>query len=336
MSPQRGEAGSVVAGPGVPQDRSHGTMNRMTVPSPERLDAAVRVIVDRLRPDQIILFGSAARGEMTRWSDLDLLVIKNEDDGRADATGHERWQCAEAGGQLDVLVTNRATAERHRLSAAHVHGAALEDGRTVYLRDGATPTPTGPTYTWNGSAMVKTTKYEPDHAADSAEAKWEDASTTRRAADKCEYLQRSIEYAFKALIVADGRRVEHRHELDKLWDQAEAAGGPIAATRDPAQLERLSRYAGDWRYDKTPADEDPEQTWNKNRTTGEAILNHARRRVPQLIEQTRQALASRGPTAAIGGEPPSGPADAPEPAQGAAARQEVRNRRPGTGRPDRP
>lgn len=311
----------------------------MTVPSPERLDAAVRMIVDRLRPDQIILFGSAARGEMTRWSDLDLLVIKNEDDGRADASGHERWQCEEAGGQLDVVVTNRTTAERHRLSAFHVHGAALEDGRTVYLRDGATRIPTGPTYTWNGTAMVKTTKYDPEHASellDTAERRWRTANREEHPVDRCKNLHESIEHAFKAIIVADGRRVEHRHELDKLWDQAEAAGEPIATTRDPEQLERLTRYSGDWRYDKIPADEDPEQTWNKNRATGEDVLNHARRRVPQLIEQTRLAFASRGPTATIGGEPPSGPADAPDPAQGAAARQDARNRRPGTRRPDRP
>ena len=331
MSPQRGEAGSVVAGPGVPKDRSHDTMNRMTVPSPERVDAAVRVIVDRLQPDQIILFGSAARGEMTRSSDLDLLVIKNEDDERADAMGHERWQCAEAGGQLDVLVTDRATAERNRLSAAHVHGAALEDGRTVYLRDGATATPTGPTYTWNGSAMVQTTKYEPEHASellDTAERRWRTANREEHPVDRCKNLHESIEHAFKAIIVADGRRVEHRHELDKLWDQAEAAGEPIATTRDPEQLERLTRYSGDWRYDRIPADEDPEQTWKKNRATGEDVLNHARRCVPQLIEQTRKTLASQGPPTAIGEEPPAGPADAPEPAQGAAARQNDRNHAP--------
>ena len=213
--------------------RTYGTINMMTAPSPERLDAAVRVIVDRLRPDQIILFGSAARGDMTRSSDLDLLVIKDEDGHRAGSTRHECWHCAEAGGQIDVVVTNRATAERHRLSAAHVHGAALEEGHTVYLRDGVAPTPTGPTYTWNGHEMVKTTKYEPEHAEellDDADAKWKDANITIRPVDKCEYLQRSIEYSFKVVIVADGQRVEHRHELDKLWDQAETAG-PCAVDR---------------------------------------------------------------------------------------------------------
>ena len=293
-------------------------------PSAERLDAAVRMVVERLRPDQIILFGSGARGEMTPASDLDLLVI-TDDDGRTDRTRHERWQCAEAGGQIDVVVTNRATAERNRLSAARVHGAALEEGRTVYLRNGATPTPTGPTYTWNGSAMVKTTKYEPDHAAkllDDANAKWKDANITERPVDKCEYLQRSLEHAFKALIVADGRRVEHVHDLDNLWGQAEASGERIDATRDPKQLETLSRYAGRWRYDEIPPDENPAETWENNRATGEDVLKHVRRRVPELIEQTRQALASRGPTVAIGGETPAGADGAPKPAEGAAAQQD--------------
>ena len=35
-----------------------------TTPSTARLDAAVSLIVERLAPDQIILFGSGARREM--------------------------------------------------------------------------------------------------------------------------------------------------------------------------------------------------------------------------------------------------------------------------------
>lgn len=40
------------------------------------LDEIVRRIVDVAHPDRIILFGSAARGEMGPDSDLDLLVVK--------------------------------------------------------------------------------------------------------------------------------------------------------------------------------------------------------------------------------------------------------------------
>ena len=260
---------------------------------------------------------------MTPSSDLDLLVIKNEDGNRSLPTRHERWRCPDSGDQLDVVVMSRAMAERHRMSASYVQGAALEEGRTVYVREAVTPTFTGPTYTWNGVEMVKTTQFKPDHAPkllDKAERKWKDANQTEHPADKCEYLQRSMEHALKALITADGRRIEHTHELDDLWQQAEATGERIGATRNPEQLEKLSRYAGEWRYD-TPGDEDPAATWQENRTTGEDVLNHARRRVPQLIEQTRRALASRTGAGTIGGEAPPNPATPPDPARGAAGRR---------------
>ena len=293
-------------------------------PSSERLDAAVSLIVEKLSPDQIILFGSGARNEMTPSSDLDVLVIKEEDGTGSVPTRHERWRCPDSGDQLDVVVMSRTTAERHRMSASYVQGAALEEGRTLYVREGVTPTATGPTYTWNGVEMVKTTLFEPDHAAellDKAQIKWEDAQRTRGTVEKCEYLQRAMEYALKALVTANGRRIEHTHQLDALWKQAEGTGEPIRATRDPSQLERLSRYAGEWRYD-TPAHEDPEATWEENRTTGEDVLEHARVRVPRLIQETRQRLQSGAGRlhdhVAIGAQPPE-PATRPQPAQGTDA-----------------
>ena len=160
-------------------------------PGPERLNAAVGLIVERLAPDQIILFGSGARGEMTGKSDLDLLVIKDDDGHDPLSARHERWRCPSNGDQLDVVVMTRAAAERYRMSASYVQGAALEEGRTLYLREGVTPTATGPVYTWNGVAMVKTTQFEPDHAAellDKARRKWVDANRTEHPADRCEYL----------------------------------------------------------------------------------------------------------------------------------------------------
>ena len=143
--------------------------------------------------------------------------------------------------------------------------------------------------------MVKTTRFEPDHAAellDKARRKWIDANRTEHPADRCEYLHQSMEYSLKALITADGRRIQHTHQLDHLWTQAQATGERIHATGNPEQLQKLSRYAGGWRYD-TPADENPEATWQENRTTGEDLLTHARQRVPQLIEQTQHALANQ-------------------------------------------
>ena len=53
----------------------------------DRLAAAVNAVADRYDPDQIILFGSAARGEMTEGSDIDLLVINDHRHPEANAPG---------------------------------------------------------------------------------------------------------------------------------------------------------------------------------------------------------------------------------------------------------
>jgi len=50
-------------------------MNVRTV-SLDMLDEIVKRVVAVADPDKIILFGSAARGEMGPNSDLDLLIIK--------------------------------------------------------------------------------------------------------------------------------------------------------------------------------------------------------------------------------------------------------------------
>ena len=264
-------------------------MTARTSLTDSRLNAAIGLVVSEIDPDQIILFGSAARNEMTPASDIDLLAIRRESGGK---TSQEHWKCTETGDRLDVVIMDRATAERHRLSAYYVQGAALEEGRTVYARPSAKRLATGPNYCWNGKATVGTTKFEPDHAKtllEKAERRWKDANRTEHPADKCEFLQQAVEGALKALIVANGRRVEHTHELNDLWTQAETDSDRIAAAGDPAALEKLSRYAGAWRYE-VPNEEDPGGTWEENRRTGEDIINDARRRVPTLVAETRREL----------------------------------------------
>ena len=53
------------------------TPAKPTAPDPTRLDATVAEVVRKLDPEQIVLFGSAARKEMAADSDVDLLVIRD-------------------------------------------------------------------------------------------------------------------------------------------------------------------------------------------------------------------------------------------------------------------
>ena len=48
-----------------------------TAVTPRLIRAYARQIAERFQPDKIILFGSAARGEMRADSDIDVLVLGN-------------------------------------------------------------------------------------------------------------------------------------------------------------------------------------------------------------------------------------------------------------------
>ena len=51
--------------------------NRAGTLDPRTLDEIVRRVVEVAQPERIVLFGSAARGDMTRHSDVDLLIVKD-------------------------------------------------------------------------------------------------------------------------------------------------------------------------------------------------------------------------------------------------------------------
>ena len=98
---------------------------------PRVLDEIVRRVVEVARPERIILFGSAARGEMGPHSDVDLLVIANVED-RLGAMGriHRRLRGEHAA--VDVVVVTPADVARYGDSHALIIKPALQEGRVVY------------------------------------------------------------------------------------------------------------------------------------------------------------------------------------------------------------
>lgn len=96
------------------------------------LDEIVRRIVEVAAPEKIILFGSAARGQMGPHSDVDLLVIK--------AGAHRRRLTQEiyrgllgVGQAVDVVVVTPEDVERYRESIGLVIEPALREGKTIYV-----------------------------------------------------------------------------------------------------------------------------------------------------------------------------------------------------------
>jgi len=85
-------------------------------------------------PQQIILFGSQARGDARLDSDLDLLVIKEEmESPRAEAA---RIYRALAGLSIpvDIVVARSDYVRRHRDVVGTVVRPALREGRVLYAR----------------------------------------------------------------------------------------------------------------------------------------------------------------------------------------------------------
>jgi predicted nucleotidyltransferase len=97
----------------------------------EEITQRIRVISD---PEEIILFGSAARGEASPDSDLDLLVVKAEvDSTRAEAARIYR-ELADLPVPVDVVVVRQAYVERYGDLVGTVVRPALREGRVLYAR----------------------------------------------------------------------------------------------------------------------------------------------------------------------------------------------------------
>jgi uncharacterized protein len=91
-------------------------------------------IIDISDPQQIILFGSQARGDAGPDSDLDLLVVKEAvETPRAEAARIYR-ALASLRVPVDVVVARSDTVRRHRDVVGTIVRPALREGKVLYAR----------------------------------------------------------------------------------------------------------------------------------------------------------------------------------------------------------
>ena len=95
------------------------------------LDDVIERIVDVAAPEKIILFGSAARGETGRNSDLDLLIVKDGAD-ELDLMARIYKRLHGVGAAVDAMVVSSQDVERFKDSHALVIKPALREGTVVY------------------------------------------------------------------------------------------------------------------------------------------------------------------------------------------------------------
>lgn len=101
-------------------------------PKPEVLDEIVKRVVEAAEPDKIIMFGSAARGEMGPDSDIDLLVIKGGKFNRWRLTTDIYRQLRGKGAPVDIVVVTPDEVRLYGDSPYLIIRPALTDGKIVY------------------------------------------------------------------------------------------------------------------------------------------------------------------------------------------------------------
>jgi len=96
------------------------------------LNEVVRRVLTVAHPDRIILFGSAATGQMTKDSDIDLLIVEP-----APANTHERRVAirdavGDVGYPVDVIVMRTERFERTKRFIGGIAYPANKYGRVIY------------------------------------------------------------------------------------------------------------------------------------------------------------------------------------------------------------
>ncbi|MGH7894453.1 MAG: nucleotidyltransferase domain-containing protein [Candidatus Binatia bacterium] len=114
------------------------------------LETVTHALVARFAPERIVLFGSFARGDQNRASDLDVVVIAHSALPFCDRIGEALAACYASSGRLPVEALVYTPAEWRRMIAAGSSFARLveREGRVLYEREsqsdrGTTVAPAG-------------------------------------------------------------------------------------------------------------------------------------------------------------------------------------------------
>jgi len=102
------------------------------------ISAIVKTIAEEVRPRQIYVFGSCAKGTNSACSDLDLLIVKDQDFD----SGQTRWNELKRIRRVlrpfrvpkDILLYSQGELEKWRCSLNHIVAHAMREGRLVYDR----------------------------------------------------------------------------------------------------------------------------------------------------------------------------------------------------------
>ena len=199
-------------------------------------------VVEYFKPQRVILFGSRARGEAARDSDIDLLVIVDDDTTAEKLTSKCGYEAHRSGRTADVFPMRAETFERERNIVNTLAAEADLDGIVVY----GSP---------KGSCMNTPDPRVRWQAVDDWLAV---ANEDRRVAVLCLaadpplrgvtafHCQQAVEKLFKGFLTLAGKRGRKTHSLAQPGAAAAASFPGIAELADTAKS--WTNWATDFRY----------------------------------------------------------------------------------------
>ena len=101
-------------------------------------ETVVATMVDRIvegfDPERIVLFGSVARGEVSKYSDVDLLVVMPDGTDRHEAAVEMHEHLGDMRTGKDIVVTTPREIERRGHIVGTVLRSALREGKVLHDR----------------------------------------------------------------------------------------------------------------------------------------------------------------------------------------------------------
>ena len=107
-------------------------MNHKKTVAERTLKKIIRRIVKVAKPEKIIMFGSAAKGQMGPNSDVDLLVIMPVNGSRRQTQVNIRCEIHDIPVSKDIVVVTPSEAERQRHLAGTIVRPAMREGKVLY------------------------------------------------------------------------------------------------------------------------------------------------------------------------------------------------------------
>ena len=109
-------------------------MKQISAISNSELDEIVSRIVEVAQPEQVLLFGSTARGTPGPHSDLDLLIIKTGRYNARNVAGRIYQRMRGIARSIDLVIVTPQQVKDNRDSPFSVLYPALREGRVLYER----------------------------------------------------------------------------------------------------------------------------------------------------------------------------------------------------------